>query len=74
MSEKDKKVSKWFIRSLGGLVLLAYTYRIIRAVVTEDKLEFDGQDWTILISCVAIWVVYESVRAFLRKKAGGDGI
>ena len=54
---------KPFIRLLGGIVLLAYMYRIIKAVITETAIGFDGQDWTILSSCLGIWVAYEVVVA-----------
>lgn len=54
---------KPFIRLLGGIVLLAYVYRILKAVITERPIGFDGQDWTILSSCLGIWVAYEVVVA-----------
>lgn len=57
---------KAFIRALGGLVLLAYVYRIIKAVITESPMKFDGQDWTILASCLGIWVAYEAVIAIYK--------
>jgi len=65
---------KPFVRLLGGAILLAYTYRIIKAVAVEEAhLNFNSQDWTILAGCLGIWVAYEAVvalyQARLKKKA-----
>lgn len=57
---------KAFVRALGGLVLLAYVYRIIKAVVTETKMNFDQQDWTILSGCLGLWVAYEAIVAIYK--------
>ena len=57
---------KPFVRALGGLVLLAYVYRIIKSVVLEEAIGFDSQDWTILSGCLGLWVAYEAVVAIYK--------
>jgi len=65
----ENTITKWFIRGLTGIVLLAYMYRIVVAVVTKSTLSFDNQDWTIMMVSVSIWIAFEAVVGYLKKKA-----
>ena len=65
---------KAFVRLVGGIILLAYAYRIVKAVITEKPVGFDQQDWTIAGVCLSIWMAYEAVVAiyqgYIKRKAG----
>lgn len=67
----DNKIAKWFVRVICGVILLAYMTHIIQVKVIErHELNLNADDWGILGVSMGIWIAYESVVAFLKKKAG----
>ena len=66
----ENKIVKWFIRILTGVILGAYTLTIVQKVVIKSEpLNFNGDDWMIIVGCLVIWLAFESAVAWLKKKA-----
>lgn len=69
----ENKIVKWFVRTLTGIILGAYTLTIVQKIVIKDEeIQFDGDDWTIMIACLIVWLAFESGVAWLKRRASKD--
>ena len=52
---------KAFIRLLGAVLLLGYVYRVLKALITEQDLNLNGQHVWVFLGSIGVWVAYEVV-------------
>ena len=64
----EDKLIRWFLRTLTGLLLIFYTGYMVHSKLTTGSLNMNGQDWTVIVSSIAIWAVWEAVRKYLNNK------
>ena len=68
----ENKIVKWFIRTLTGIILGAYTLTIIQSkIILREDINLNGDDWTIIGGCLVVWLAFESAVAWLKKKTQG---
>lgn len=66
----DNKITKWFVRGLTGIILGSYTFFIVQTkIILREDLNFHGDDWWVIGGSLAIWIAFEAVRAYLKRKA-----
>lgn len=66
----EDKLVRWFLRSLTGLLLIFYTGYMVYSKTTTGSLNMNNQDWTVIVSSIAIWATWEAVRKYLNNKLG----
>lgn len=66
----DHKVTKWFVRGITGILLGAYTLYIIQTkIIKREQLDLGADDWWIMGVSLAVWIAFEAVVAFIKRKA-----
>ena len=68
----ENKIFRIGARVVAYAVFVFYGYYIISHKATDDVVQMDATDWTILASSLILLMVVEAVRWFAKKKLGEE--
>ncbi len=67
-SEKEKRIVRWFVRFLTAGPLITYMISFMAHEILGKPFEWNTAEKSVIGICFAVWVTYEGIVAYAKRK------